>query len=227
MRVHRVLPATLGAAVLLAGCGGSGSSGAPSRAAASLAAGAINLTSTDMPGFMSTPPAAGTSKVDQELASCAGTSGPSSNIVDVKSPTFSRGTGLQTEGAASAVTVKRSPAIVRRDLAALQSTTARDCLAKFIPAAVGQSATSLRFGPPRIESLTPSGPGADGTFGYRIGLTATVAGQRFKVSFNFLGAAVGRIELTFNDFWIGKPFDLATEQRLFALLVTRARAHRL
>jgi hypothetical protein len=69
--------------------------------------------------------------------------------------------------------------------------------------------------------------GADGAFGYRLTVSASAAGQQLAIIVDEFGAAVGRIELTLNDFGIGAPVSSATESKLLSTLVGRAVAHKL
>lgn len=221
----------LGATALLAGCGGSSGSssgGGPSAAKATAAANAINLTAADLPGYTSTPNPTRSNALDQQLSACAGTSAPSTDIVNINSPSFARGSGLQQQTVASNVSVKPTDAIVRSDLAALRSSKAQDCLRKLIPGALSSSANAgVHFGAVQVTPVPVSVGGADGGFGYRIVVTATAAGQPFSVIVDEFGASAGREEISLNDFAIAKPVAPALEQRLFALLATRAGGHRL
>ena len=222
--------AVLACAGLIAGCGSSSSSSgsAPSKAAATKAANQINLKPADLPQSTATPNPNTPGALDSQLASCAGTSPPGSAIVNLNSPTLDVGSGLQQQSFSSNVKVMPSKAVVSKDLAAIQSGKAQACIKSLLPKAIAQSAGSrVKFSDVTITPLAPSASGADGSFGYRVTISASASGQRLAIIVDEFGAAVGRIELTLNDFGIGKPVASATESQLLSTLVGRAVANKL
>ena len=215
---------------LIAGCGSSGgsSSSPPSKAAATKAADQINLKQADVPHSTATPNPNTTGALDTQLASCAGTSSPGTAIVNLNSPSLDIGSGLQQQSFSSNVKVMPSKAIVAKDLAAIESTKAQQCIKSLLPKAIAQSASNqVKFSGVKIAPLATSVSGADGSFGYRLTVSASAAGQHLAIIVDEFGAAVGRIELTLNDFGIGTPVSSATESKLLSTLVSRAVAHKL
>jgi hypothetical protein len=219
--------AAVAVAGLIAGCGSSSTS-APSKAAATSAANQINLRPADLPHSTATPNPNTTGALDSQLASCAGTSPPGAAIVNLNSPSLDVGTGLQQQSFSSNVKVLPSKAIVTKDLAAIQSGKAQACIKSLLPKAIAQSASSrVKFSGVTITPLSTSVSGADGSYGYRLTVSAAATGQRLTIMVDEFGAAVGRIELTLNDFGIGTPASSATESKLLSTLVSRAVAHKL
>jgi hypothetical protein len=220
--------AAIACAGLIAGCGSSSSTSAPSKAEATTAANQINLKPADLPHSTPTPNPNTTGALDTELATCAGTSPPGAAIVNLNSPSLDVGTGLQQQSFSSNVKVLPSKAVVSKDLTAIQTAKAQACIKSLLPKAIGQSASSqVKFSGVKIMPLSPSVSGADGTFGYRLKVSAAAGAQRLSIIVDEFGAAVGRIELTLNDFGIGTPVSAATESKLLSTLVSRAVAHKL
>jgi hypothetical protein len=213
---------------LLAGCGGSGSShksstAKPDKATATAQATAINIRSGDLPGWTKSPNQQASVTSSDQLAKCAGTTPPSKAVSTVSSPNFSQGTGLAQQQIGSTVQVMDSVATVTADINAIQLPQARDCIQKLLPQAINQAAAgAATFSTPTITGLFIPIPNTQGTFGYRISITGTAAGQKIPVTIDFLGAAVGNKELTLNSFWIGPPIPQKTEQDLLETMVGRA-----
>lgn len=217
----------------VAGCGGGSSKGSAgseppiTKAQATAFANQVNLLPADMKGWRASPNSANASQ-DAELARCAGTSTPSEAVADISSNSFDRGSGLSMQSASSSVKVVQKKSIVASDLAATKSAKAQSCIKELLPRVIQQAAGGqVKFSAPQIEVLPTSVPGADGAFGYRITLTASALGQQFRFVIDAFGAAVGRAQLSLDDFAIGKPPSSTDEQRQLSLLVSRASAHRL
>lgn len=75
-----------------------------------------------------------------------------------------------------------------------------------------------------IASGTPPAPGTAGGFGWRI--STTIVGHRIAIPFymDVLGFVYGPSEVALLTFGLPRPFPAAIEQRLFTLLVERAKA---
>jgi hypothetical protein len=244
----------LAALVLLAGCGSSShnststtsqappaststttpstttSSPTPTKAQATAAGQAINLTSADLPGFKSTPSTRTAADIatDTRLAKCTGTSPPSAAIARVQSDTFTHGSGLQEQQVSSTVETLPSASTVSSDLAAIRTAHARTCVGNELSSLVRQSGGSaVKFGPASISSLASPAAGSDGSWGFRV----TVPGKAGSTSFQFVvdlyGVAVGRLEISLSTLAIGQPIPASTEQRLLSTLTTRGVAHKI
>lgn len=205
---------------------------APTKARARAFAAAVNLTAADVPGFTgsvahSTP--AGKS-LGVTTARCAAGVDPRRALVDIDSRDFNRmgAGGIAAEEVSSNVGVLPSSALAARDLAAVRSGRGRRCLA----AGVNQllrtmNAKGVSFGPAVLSTLPHPAPGADGSFGLRIKVTADVHGVRIRFWVDEFGVRVGPAEVSLTALGVLHPFGAADEQRLLALLVTRATAARL
>jgi hypothetical protein len=230
-------------AVTLTGCGGSsavtstkkaGTPASPSpaelpltKAEATTAAGAINLTAADVgAGYKSSPASkdATTQKEDAEFAACVGSTLPSAAVADVSSPDFSQGTGLQTHQVSSDVTVLHTTTEARRDLAAFKSAKTSTCLKTFITKALAtQAGGSVTFAPPVVTAVPASAPGTDGAFGYDLKMTAKSSGITISFDVVIQAFLVKRCEVDLSLLSIGAPFPAADRDRLFATLVARAK----
>jgi hypothetical protein len=227
-------------ALAVAGCGGSSSGSASSgasptaaeqpvtKAQATAAATAINLTAAQVgAGYKSAPASkdATTEKENADFAACVGATVPSAAVADVNSPDFTQGTGLQTRQVSSDVTVLHTSAEARRDLAAFKSPKTTTCLKTFITKALAaQAGGAVTFGAPVVTSVPTSAPGTDGTFGYDLKMQAKASGLSIDFDVVIQAFLVKRCEVDITLLSIGGPFPTAERDALFAGLVTRAKA---
>ncbi len=206
------------AAFLLLGRGGS---------SAEAVAAAINLRASDVPGFTvqaSTHSAAG-AQFDSKFKSCVGGwTGDHAGSVDVSSPTFASGSGLQAEQVQSDMTLQRSTAIVASDLAFIHSGRIQACLSRAFDgvAAPTSSGVVVAIKNVRIVPLAVPVQGTSGTFGMRVSMTMGALAFNVPVNLDVLGYAVGRDELGLISLAIGRTFSAPAEQQLSQLLVSRA-----
>jgi hypothetical protein len=78
-----------------------------------------------------------------------------------------------------------------------------------------------------IQSGTPPAPGTSGGFGWRVTASFEVRGIKLPIYLDFLGFVEGPSEVTLLSSGLLRPFPAAVQQHLFALLLARAKAHRL
>ncbi len=247
------LPALLALALALAGaglaaCGASrrpaqhtaaarasrrstGATGALSSRQRALAfAAAVNLTATDLPGFtLSSEKAHHTSRersAEQEMLRCTGSTGPGSELASASSKSFQLKRGLLDLGVSSEVAVARSSQAAAGELAAIRGSRIRACAARYLDQLLrGQRSGPAVAGAVSIQSGTPPAPGTSGGFGWRI--TAPLSFQGVKISFyvDILGFVYGQARVSLFSSGALLPFPAAVQQRLFMLLLERARAH--
>lgn len=205
---------------------------APTKAGARAFAAAVNLVAADLPGYTGrvVPTSAASKSLDVATSRCAGGVDPRRALVNVDSLDFTRPTpgGAGTEEVSSNVGVLPSSALAAKDLAAVRSARGRRCLA----AGVNQllrtmSAKGVTFGRAAISSLSHPAPGTDGSFGLRIKVTATVRSVKIPFWVDEFGFRLGPAEVSLTAVGVLHPYPAADEQRLLALLVARASAHRL
>jgi hypothetical protein len=185
----------------------------------------VILKATDVPGFTGSPhrESAAARQVVTQLAHCAGAVDPGRRIVDIHSDDFRRGSGVQIQQVGSSVDVLPSASLAQQDFARFAASSARHCVAQYATNALATS--SLRFGTPSVQALTPpAGTSASG-FGYRFVIPATVGASRFTFYVDLLFHRAGPAEVSFTDLGIGTPFPASDQQRLFSLMVSRAAAH--
>jgi hypothetical protein len=231
-------PGVLGAAAallgVLAGVGvGSAAAAAPTKAQARAFAGAVNLVAADLPGFTVTPKTKQTAadrRAGISFTRCAGGTPSSRDIVDVDSHDFARAgaDGISELDASSNVSVVSSSHLASRDLARARSPRTKTCLIRGLDQLLSSmKLKGVKFGKFTATSDRRPAPGSNGTFGLRFRVTATAAGVRLPFWFDFRGFRLGPAEVTLSTFGILVPFPTADEDGLFALLVSRAQAHRL
>ena len=183
-----------------------------SAAEAAAAAAKINLTGSDVPGFATSPavePDAASDRAFDDYVDCLGGFKP---VHDVSSDDFSSGP-LQLS---SNVSVFADEQTVREDLAALAEDKALGCTANYITAATGSPAGAPE---PDVTRLSPSAPGADGTYGFSV--------KQSDALFQVLGFARGRTEVSLILIAADGDVDEKQRNRLFALLVQRGVANAL
>ncbi len=201
-RLLGVGAAVAAAAVLVAGCGSSGtqssrpSSGpagaaihatdvanssagwraiAPITKARALAfARAVNLTAADVPEAKTSHKRESSG---HEHTPC-GLAGPQHELVSVPSAKLTRGTELEVEEIASSVDVVNSERFAAGDIAVLRSSRGRGCLEhelirRYLDHAVGKRADDARIGRIQLSPLPVDAPGTTGSAGVRITETVT------------------------------------------------------
>jgi hypothetical protein len=193
---------------------------------------AVNLTAADMPGFSvsSTHQTASPreKRLEGEMLHCVGPAGPSGHLADVSSKDFELKRGIVDLGVSSEVAVALTPATASAELAAIRSARVRGCFSHYL----GLLFQSQRFGAGRVGSVTiaagtPPAPGTAGGFGWRV--TATLIARRLKLPFymDVLGFIYGPTRVTLFSSGALRPFPAEAQQRLFSLLLDRAKAQAL
>lgn len=248
-------PTCLTACVLLTACGGghaqtetaknattakelasssipvsSGAENPPSKAQAHAFARAVNLTASDLPGFKvsseSDHETSSEKHMGEELTRCAGGVGHRSQIAEVESKDFELEENIGARSVKSGVTVMRAPALAARELAAVRSERGQKCLASYITRTfVGKKHEGATVGPASVAVSSVSAPGTSGGFKLSVKMAVTVHSVRVPLYMNFIGFAYGPAEVVLSTLSLPEAFPAANEQRLFSLLLTRARAH--
>jgi len=240
-----VLLALLLAALALAACGGHGAyarddhaqhagaaPGAVTPASALAFAHAVNLTATDVPGFSAAGGHSGAppqKRAEGELFSCAGAQRSSAgrhanDLASANSPSFEFRHGIVDLGVSSEVGVSRSAALALAELAALHSSRVRGCFQQYLDSVlVSGTRRGTSVGPVTIESGNPPAPGASGSFGWRVRATFGLDRLKVPVYLDLLGFVYGPARVTLISSGALEPFPAIAQQRLFSLLLRRAR----
>jgi len=246
-----VLPAVFVLAVfVLAGCGGSGHGGESgvsgrgqtsrsehrslTRAQALAFARAVNLTAADLPGFRHGPKHAQETqrekRLTEHLRRCAGAGGSAANasgaLAEQDSGSFRVQRDVLDFAVSSEVSVERRAELAARELAVIRSKRVRDCFARYLDDVLkGESHGGAALKPVSIQAGTPPAPGTSGSFGWRITEPFTIRGIRLSLYVDILGFVIGPARVTLVSSGAVRPFPAEVQQRLFALLLARARAH--
>jgi len=239
-----------------AGSGGTGGSGggakggqakppagkSPSRERALAFAQAVNLTAEDVPGFTAKTKhdsdSAREKKLGRELAHCTGAKGLSPGeatfpgegkaVADESSKDFELKHGVIDFSVSSGVSVQSSAAGARQGLQAIRSPQVRKCFSHYLQLLfAGQHVRGATPGPVSIQAGIPPAPGTAGGFGWRITASFTIRGIRVPIYLDFLGFVDGPAEVTLLSSGLLRPFPAEVQQRLFAMLLARAKAHEL
>ncbi len=249
--MRRMIPPTLadvGALVvggLFSACAGSHpavvrlgatSSGPLGRPAARAFAHAVNLTAADLPGFTASADREGTTarerRLERQMLACAGpaASGPAPgagrSLAEASSKDFEFKHGIVDLGVNSEVSVGSTPAVAAGELAALRSAHVRECFSHYLSLLFkSQRYAGASVGRVSIASGTPPAPGTSGGFGWRI--TARLIAQRIELPLymDVLGFVYGPARVTLFSSGALRPFPAGAQERLFQLLLERARAH--
>lgn len=212
--------------------GGASAAGRPpSRTQALEFARAVNLTVGDIPeATVERKRKGGSDAVEKrEYRACeklAG-SGKTQTVAEASSLRLRRGQELETEQITSAVTVLSNEGAVEREFALLGSPALRKCAARALTHNIDdKSIRNARWGRVTVSKLPVHAPGTDATFGIRIvaKLNLPFSEVSVPIYFDVLGFAIGRAEVALTATSITQPVPSSTEQELFALLLSRARA---
>lgn len=231
---------------VVAGCGGGSSSPAASNASdtskpitkaqATTYAHAVNLRAGDVLGMTMSGRPETESEVakerhsTEELNRCAGGVSLEHQLVDIRSPKFSRGDELQHQEVGSGVSVLSSAALATQELAVVRSARGRACITRFAKRQFAQGSSGPLHSGRMTTSLLPAPvAGIGGSFGLRVTVTliASRTGIQFPLYIDFLGFVFGPAEISLDDFSISRPVSSATEHQLLLLLYSRARIARL
>ncbi len=255
MRQTIILLVLAGAGGLLAACGSNGQprahsttvvhsgttrSGPPTRAQALAFAHAVTLTAADVPGFSVSSDheseSAKEKRLERAMLRCAGApgtgkgaAGASQGLAQESSKDFNLKHGILSLGVSSEVSVAQTAALARKELAAIRSARVRGCFSHYLDLLFkGQRyGAGASIGHVSIQSGTPPAPGMTGSFGWRVTAALTVDRIRIPFYLDFLGFVDGPAEVTLLSSGVPRPFPADAQQRLFSLLLSRARAHRL
>ena len=193
---------------------------------------AVNLTSADVPGFTPSSRREGESAREKQLQSrlrqCVGPLSFGGPLADAQSPAFKLRRDILDLGVSSEVAVAPTPALATRELAAIRGARARECFSHYLDLLLeGQRNLGAHLRPVSIASGTPPAPGASGSFGWRITATLTVGRVPLSLYVDILGFILGPARVTLVSSGVLRPFPAAVQQRLYELLLARARARAL
>jgi hypothetical protein len=248
-RQTAVIVALLAVAGLLASCGGArhGSArsvlgktatsgvtdGRMTKTQAIAFARAVNLRAGDVPGFRTSSPkhereTAADKRLERELKRCMGVSSSNHGVAEeIDSPSFERNASVAELSVSSSVSVASSAAAAADELVEFRSVRARACLIRWLRALVeGSYLHGATVGQISVAQGTPPAPGTQGGFGWRF--TATIAVRSIRIPFylDILGFIYGPTEVALFSSGVPVPFPAAAQQRLFLLLLARAKARR-
>jgi len=191
---------------------------------------AVNLTAADVPGFKVSSEheheTAAEKRLEHEMLRCVGALGSHHGIVEMGSKEFERETNTGDESVQSAVSVARTPALAAKELAAIRSPHVRACLAHYLDLLFkSHRYHGATVSPVSISQGTPPAPGATGSFAWRITTTITLHSVTIPIYIDIFGFVDGPAEVSLFTAGVPRPFPAATEERLFSLLLTRAKTH--
>jgi hypothetical protein len=226
-------------AVAVAGCGGAGHAArkptavrpgsVPTHAQAAAFASAVNLKAADVPGFAPSSKHQSESSRERalqgQLQRCAGPLPLGGGVLEAPSPSFKLKRDVLDLSVSSEVAVARTGALASRALAALNAPRVRRCFSHYLDLVLaGSGYRGAVPAPVSIVTGTPPAPGAGGSFGWRV--TASFILKGFKVSLysDILGFVLGPARVTLVSSGALRPFPAAIQQRLYSLLLARARA---
>jgi hypothetical protein len=233
----------LAIACALTGCGGSAqtarkprparsaarSAPTSTRAKAATFASAVNLKPADVPGFVpsSKRPAesARERSLQGELQRCAGPLPFGGGVLQAQSPAFKLKQDVVDLSVSSEVAVARTSAQAAGALSALNAPRVRRCFSRYLDQLI--AGERYRGAVPRPVSIltgTPPAPGANASFGWRVTASFTLKGITVSLYSDILGFVLGPARVTLVSSGALRPFPAAIQQRLYSLLLARARA---
>jgi hypothetical protein len=198
---------------------------------------AVNLRAGDLPGFQSAPRESERStptqkRQNRELQHCVGAglgsgAGPDP-LAELSSESFQRKASIAQVSVSSSVTVHRSGASAHKELEAIQNPHTHTCFTHYFEGLfTGPAYKGATIGHVSLESGTPPAPGTSGSFGWRLRASLEVHSVHIPFDFDILGFFYGQSEVTLMSTGVAVPFPAATEQQLFLLLLSRAKAQHL
>ena len=201
---------------------------------------AVNLRARDLPPvFRVAPPehehnTAAEKRLEREMLRCAGARSAqeerAGELAEAGSPEFKLEHDGLADSVSSSVSVARTAATTARELAAIRSAHARGCISRYLDRLFkGRTFSGAHASPFTIAAGTPPAPGATGSFGWQISTTisTTVNAHRIAIPIylDILGFVYGQTQVTLMSSGVVEPFPAATQERLFSLLLARAKAH--
>ncbi len=185
------------------------------------------LTSADLPGYKATPsdntPDPDEDKAEAELEKCVGVESPD-YLADESSDDFNKGEFPTSVEVSSEVQVVKTAAEGKADLQAFLSTKALGCFETFVgtalKAAEGSGVTVTKTDVERFDVAKPAE--ASDAFGLRVTGGLKGGGKTFTLSIEIVGALVGRAELSVLAFGLGDALAVSEQNRLIAVMATRA-----
>jgi hypothetical protein len=203
----------------------------PTRSQAVAFARGVNLSAADVPGFTvekreREDETAAEKQLGHQLLHCAGALSARQKLIEVSSSKFTRGHSLPQVDVSSEVSVARTPGLAARELATIRSAHARTCVSRYLNLLFkGKAFRGARINPITIVAGTPPAPGTTGSFGWRIRVAFTVKSTPIPFYFDILGFVYGPAQVVLLSTGFPIPLPAAIQQRLFVLLVARAKAN--
>jgi hypothetical protein len=213
----------LGSLLTIAACGGSsgGKQTPVTKAQAQAIANKINLTTTDLPGYTSSPntETAKDKANDATLSKCTGTTPDTSAFLNAESPDFDKGS---TE-VSSQVEVLPSASDVKHDLKVIQTSHAQQCVANeltpILKAISGVSNLKIHMAP-----ISEPSTGTSGAFGLAAQISLTAGGAQHNLTQTLVGFGRGNVQFALSVQTVGNP-PAGMVSKLLKTLVTRADAN--
>jgi len=193
---------------------------------------AVNLRATDVPGFAHNrerahPESQSERRATRELHECAGSQAQDEGLFEAGSGEFSRKASIIRQGVSSQVAVASSASAAAETLAGLRSNRVRACLSHYFTkllTRLGSHGASV--GHVTTKYGSPPAPGTSGSFGLRVTAIVSFSGIRLPFYIDYLSFVDGAGEISLLSLGTPVPFPASIEERLFSLLVARAKAHR-
>lgn len=190
---------------------------ATTRSQARGVAQAVNLGSTDVPGFK----ASGIpSSVFAQTGRCPGEVSPRRWLAFAHSDAFEQGAGRSYLEVNSAAAVLPNAQLARRDMAVLRGKRGRQCFAS----AVRQTLAGSSFKLLHLSIRTRPAP-APGGLGVRLALRLSTSTGVMMEYADALLFARNQVSVALDTASLGRPFPAALERHLSGLLVARAKRY--
>lgn len=205
----------------------SASSKAPTvlRQQAARAAAAINLRSTDLPGFAATPAQPdvnpGRPNEDAPLFMCLGVGGGEQELEQRSSATFDKGKFPHVR-VSSRVRVYANAAQVVGQVRAFEGPRAPKCLSDYFVASAAVDAGGARVSTGTITRLHPPNGQSDAAFGFRIAMTLTARGQHVPLTYLLYTYTKDHTDVNMTVLLVGEPVPHVDADAAFATLLARA-----
>jgi hypothetical protein len=183
-----------------------------------------------VPGFhqsSSHEHAAGEKRSEQELLQCTGSAGASRGLVESGSGNFQHHASIVSLSVSSEVSVAQTPALADKQLAAFRSGSLPKCLSRYFSKLLsGQDYKGATVGPVSTKQGSPPAAGTTGSFGLRFTVSVTIRRIPIPLYIDILGFVTGSAEVSLFATGLPEPVPARIEEKLFSLLLARAKSHK-
>jgi hypothetical protein len=204
----------------------------PSAHAATAYALAVNLRRSDLPGFKVAAEdkhrTSSEGALERKLFECVSGGHSQPALAEQATREYQRKVGVFEVGVSSGVNVAQSAAAADRELAKLRSSRTHGCLQDYLDAVLkGPAFEKAPVQGVSISQGVPPSFGTTGSFAWRIKASFDLHRVQIPFYVDVLGFVYGSARVTLISSGLPLPFPAGDQERLFGVLLSRAKTHKL